>query len=161
MAKAKKRPAEAWVYVLRTDRALPLEQQSRFTLRPMTYAERAGVLDDFLRTETAADGAKIETSRVYRNAWELALEHIVSVENFPVGAADPWPQGREARVQYLDLLDNDDLLEIGNEVWTRSGLGIDGDAIKNSSAPELTSRSGDTSADQSSTTAPPAPSSPA
>lgn len=159
MAKAKKRPAEAWTYILKSDRALPQEEQSRFTLRPMTYVERAALLDDLQRTDIERDGRVIETMRVHRNAWALALAHIVAVENFPAGEPQPWPEDRAAREHYMDQIDNDDVLEIGNEIWTRSGLGIEAPEIKNSSPPGLTSISGGISAGQASTTAPSAPSS--
>jgi hypothetical protein len=53
------------------------------------------------------------------------------------------------------------VLEVGNEVWLRSTLGADEDALKNSSPPERTSASGESSPDPISTTAPSAPSSPA
>lgn len=160
MAKAKKRPAEAWTYVLKADRTLPLDQQSRFTLRPMVYAERAMVQDDFLRSETRPDGTRVDISRVYRNAGEIALEYIVSIENFPAGAAQAWPATRAERERYLEMLDDEQVLELGNETWIRSSMGIDGDAIKNVSTPEPTLRSGDTSGASTSTIAPPAPSSP-
>lgn len=155
MAKAVKRPAESWVYVLKGDRALPEEEQSRFTLRPMTYFERAAVLDDFLRSDTSTGGQDAGASRVYRNAWAIALNHIASVENFPVGTPAPWPESRAEKVSYLGMLENDDVLEIGNEVWSRSGMGIDGETIKNSLPPEPISRSGGDSAAAISTTAMP------
>lgn len=147
MAKAKKRPAESWTYVLEADRALDAAQQSRFVLSPMTYAERAAIRDDLLRGEG-------NVSKVFRNAGTIAIEHLVSIENFPAGEPQPWPADRAARERYLELLDDDDVLEIGNEIWTRSALGYrdkdteplrDGDVAKNSSTPEPTSSSGGSS----------------
>jgi hypothetical protein len=141
MAKAKKRPAEAWTYVLEADRTLDPSEQSRFTLSPMTYAQRAAVRD-----------AMTLGGRVYESAGEIAVKHIVSIENFPAGNSQPWPSDREERRRYLELLDDDAVLELGNEVWRRSTLGVDEEAVKNSSTPERTSSSGDTSAKTSSST---------
>lgn len=143
MAKAKKRPTEAWTYVLEADRSLDPSEQSRFVLAPMTYAQRAAVRDGMTQGD-----------RVYRSAGEIALDHILSIENFPSDDPRPWPAEREERRKYLELLDDDDVLEIGNEVWARSTLTYraqpsdaprDGDTVKNSSRPELTSNSGATS----------------
>lgn len=134
MAKAKKRPAEAWTYVLKADRELPRDEQSMFALAPMTYAQRAAVRDDMLRGE-----------RVFRSAGEIALRHIVSTENFPADNPAPWPTEHEKRLRYLEQLDDDDILEIGNEVWIRSTLGLDEETVKNSSPPGPTSSSGGTS----------------
>lgn len=156
MARTVKRPTTSWEYVLKADRTLPEEEQTRFTLRPMAYLERAAVLDDFQPSDPTIGGQDGGTSRIWRNAWKIALNHIVAVENFPVGAPQPWPESRGAKMAYLDLLDNDDILEIGNEVWSRSGLGIDGETIKNSSPPEHISRSGGGSEVETSTTATPA-----
>lgn len=156
MAKATKRPAEAWVYLLKDDLTLPPEQQSRFTLRPMTYVERAAVHDDFLRVETLPDGTRVDVSRVYRNAWEVLIEHLVSIENFPAGEPQPWPTDRAARERYLEMLDDEMVLELGNEIWAKSTIGLDGGVIKNSLPPEPTSRSGGTSEAAISMTAPPA-----
>jgi hypothetical protein len=133
MAKSIKRQAETWIYVIEKDRALPPEQQSRFTFRPLTFSERALVRDTM-----AVDGA----SRVYRTAGELLLDHLLSVDNFPVEHPKPWPSDRDARMQYLELLDDADVLELGNEIWLRSSLGRDETIVKNSSPPERTSSSG-------------------
>lgn len=160
MAKAIKRPAESWVYVLMRDLTLDLGQQSRFTLRPMTHAERAAVRDDIARTQEAADGSTITLMRTRQQGYSIALSHIVSIENFPSDAPKPWPTDANDRAAYLEQLADDDVLELGNEVWARSALGADGPAIKNFSTPERTSSSGDGDL-LLSTTAVSAPSSPA
>lgn len=144
MAKAVKRPPESWIYVLKADRALPERERSVFTLSPMTYAERAAVRDDMARS----------SSTVNRTAGELALAHIVSIMNFPAGETKAWPADHDARVAYLELLDDDAVVELGDEIWARSALGYrdpakpeqaerDGDQIKNSSTPAGTSPSGE------------------
>lgn len=117
----------------------------------MTYAQRAAIRDGMLGGD-----------RVFRNAGEIVVTHVVSIENFPARSPQPWPKDREDRERYLEQLDDDDVLELGNEVWVRSTLGVDGGAIKNFSPPELTSNSGGTSTNpQTSTPADSAPSTPA
>lgn len=149
MAKKNRCVAESWTYITQADRALPKEEQTRFVLSPMPWDER-----DRARDALSSDVV------VHRQARQMALEHIVAVENFPVGAPAPWPTGRAARETYLNTLDDGDVLEIGNEVWARSTLGADEESLKNSFTPERTSASGVSSAESSSTTAPSAPSSP-
>jgi hypothetical protein len=157
MAKTVKRSAESWIYVLKADRTLDPSEQTRFTLRPMTHAERAATMDDAARTLTTSEGV-VSVGRFHQNAYEIALRHIVSIENFPIGAPQPWPKDADERARYLDQLDDDDIVEVGDEVWRRSRLGADTAAVKNSLPPELTSNSGGSSATATSTTAPPAPS---
>lgn len=148
MAKAIKRPAESWSYVLRADRELEESERSIFVLAPLTYAERAAMRDDVLRGKT---------DRVYREAGDVFLSHVVSIENFPGGNPVPWPSDRDARVRYLELLDDLHVLEVGNEIWARSSIGEDEDTLKNFSPLELTSSSGESStATPASIPAPPA-----
>jgi hypothetical protein len=142
MAKALKRPAESWIYILTSDRALEEREQSRFLLSPMTFAERAAIKDDMIRSSV---------ERVYRSAGDIVLAHIVSIDNFPAGEPQPWPKKHEDRERYRELLDDDQVLELGNEIFIRSSLGYrveetdapkDGDILKNSPTPEATSTSG-------------------
>lgn len=145
MAKAVKRPAESWIYVLKADRGLEERERSVFTLAPLTYAQRAGVRDDMQRAAAAS------SDRVHRAAAEIAVTHIVLIENFPAGEPQPWPKSRGDRERYIEMLDDDHVLEIGDEIWGRSSLGFrsdpdqdpkDGDLLKNSPTPEDTSVSG-------------------
>ena len=129
MAKKKSRPAESWTYLLVSDRELPIEEQSRFTLSPLTQAERAAIQDDLARTHVATDGSKSVVARTRRQGLSIALDHIVAIENFPAGAPQPWPKDREGRETYLEMLDDDFVQEIGNEVFERSSVGV---AEKNS-----------------------------
>lgn len=153
MAKTIKRTAEAWTYVLVTDRALPIDQQTRFVLKPLTHVERATVRDSLSRLQIDAAGTKALLDRTRQEAFGLALSNIVAVENFPVGEARAWPAKKADREAFLDQLDDDDVLEIGNEIWERSKLGMDGAPIKNSSRPAPTSGSGEPSAAAAAATA--------
>jgi hypothetical protein len=126
MARAAKRPPGSWTYVLQSDRELPESEQSRFTLRPLTGAERERATDDVTRQVFRADGSVETISRMRTVARELALSHIESVENFPAGAPKPWPNGTggiEARQKFLEELADEHTFELGNEIYLRSTLG--------------------------------------
>jgi hypothetical protein len=114
-------PAERWTYVLEADRTLPIEQQSRFTLRPLSMAERAAARDNLARVHIA-HGERVITHRDRSLAFELALSHIASIENFPAGEPKPWPvdEPLSARASYLELLGDEAVREIGNEIFDRS-----------------------------------------
>lgn len=118
MAKKKTRPVGAWPYVLLADRALPEQERTTFTLRPLTAGERESVRDRLSRAGTnGVEGG------MYTEARRLCLTHIESIENFPAGAPSPWPKEPEKRAAYLEDLDDDDVFEVGNEIWIRSSLG--------------------------------------
>jgi hypothetical protein len=114
-------PAERWTYVLKSDRELPAEQQSRFTLRPLSMAERAAARDNLARVHVA-NGERIITHRDRSLAVELSLSHIEAIENFPAGDPKPWPadQPLSARLSYLELLGDEAVREIGNEIFDQS-----------------------------------------
>lgn len=115
MAKAQKRAAEAWDYVLKSDRDLPKEEQSRFTLRPMTMAEQAAYHD---AVRSGGGG-----SRIWQATVAVCPEHITAVHNFPAGAAKEWPKERAAQLAYLEDVGVDECFEIGDEIYARSKLG--------------------------------------
>lgn len=129
MAKRVTRPAESWSYVLQSDRGLPLEEQSRFVLSPLSQIERAAIRDEIARVSTASDGRKDIISRERRQGVEIVLDHLVSVENFPAGAPQKWPDKREERSAYLEQLDDDFVQELANEIWEKSTIGLE---VKNS-----------------------------
>lgn len=134
MAQRASRPAESFTYIPIADRALPVEQQSRFTLRPMTLTERAAARDNMSRTQVR-DGERTIASRSRQLAVELTLNHLLAAENFPAGEPKPWPADAPLadRQAYLELLGDDLVNEIGNEVYIRSTLaGAGGAEIKNS-----------------------------
>jgi hypothetical protein len=147
-----KRLAGSWTFILARDRAegVKPEDQTVFRLRPMTGPERDVVKDDVSRTVLQEDGLSAVVTREQQVARRICLEHIESVQNFPAGAAEPWPDDREARAHYLEMLDDAAVFEIGEEIFTKSTIG---EPEKNSSGPEPTLRSGDASPALSSTTA--------
>ena len=123
MATAQKRAAESWRYVLNTDRALPEEQQSTFILTPLNPIERADARDGMVRRVVGVTGETTVSQRDKRLSVEFCLTHIRSIENFPAGAAKPWPDDADDRLAYLDMLGDTALQELGNEIWVRSELG--------------------------------------
>jgi hypothetical protein len=139
MAKAVKRAAESWRYVLTADRELPPEEQTTFSLRPLTQAERAWAQDNLARTHFRPDGAREAVQRTHQLARELCLTNIEGIENFPAGEPKAWPESREDRERYLEQLDDAAVTEVGNQIWERSQLEP---AAKNSSTPGATSTSG-------------------
>jgi hypothetical protein len=141
-------PAETWSYVLRSDRELPLEQQSRFVLRPLTQAERLQGVDALVHTRTESGGAILQVGRSAQVARDFALSHIVSTQNFPSDGPRPWPAdgSLSERSSYLEMLSDDHVSELGNEIWTRSSLAKSEEAaLKNSSRPGVISDSGNPS----------------
>lgn len=128
--KASTRPPMSWRFIPLRDRRLPSEEQSVFTLRPMSLGERASTRDELARVQVTPDGTRTVQSRTSQVSARIARDHIVSIENFPAGAPQEWPSTVEAREKFLDQLDDDVVLEIGNEVYERSRFGP-GDPAKN------------------------------
>lgn len=117
MAKSKKRPAEAWTYVLDADKTLPEAEQSQFTLRPLTFDEDAAYRD--------AIRGKDESGRVWRATIALLPDHIVSVDNFPAGNAKPWPASPAERKAYLEEIGVDGCFELGDQIFAHSRVSDD------------------------------------
>lgn len=129
MATERKRSAETWKFTLEADTKLPADQQTTFILRPLTNIERAEARDNLARIHAAPDGSTATVTRTHRLSLDLCLSNIETVENFPAGAPLPWPEDRAARLAYLNKLEDDDVKEIGNEIWVRSVIG---GTVKNS-----------------------------
>lgn len=129
MAKKVARPAESWTYVLKDDRELRPEEQSHFVLRPLTQSERALSLDEVMRGFTSPDGVTTTVVYARRQAIETVITCLLSVENFPAGAPEPWPTSRADRLAYLNGLSVKWISELADEVFERS---IVGDDLKNS-----------------------------
>src|SRR4051812_17488062 len=117
MAKKNRCVAESWTYVLVGDRALDPDQQTRFTLRPVAAGDRDRIRDNLSWTQIHSDGGQTRVNRTRQTARTLVLDHLASVDNFPVGAPQPWPKDRADRDQYLAMLDDDDIEELGDEIW--------------------------------------------
>jgi hypothetical protein len=126
MAKTFDRLTESITYVLKADRELPVDQQTRFVLEPLKAVERMRVWDQLTITKRVT-GEVI--SRSFQQARELVLTHLIAVENFPVGKPKPWPKTPEAREEYLERLDDLDVWEIGNELRERSSIGKTPDPV--------------------------------
>lgn len=139
MAKQIKRSAESFRYVLKSDQSLQATEQTVFVLNPLSADERDRLIDEAVVTRTLPDGSKEAVDRTRQQSRGTVLAHLAGVENFPVGAPREWPKAIEDRKNYLNELADDDVLELHNELFRRSWLG---DEEKNSSSPELTSRSG-------------------
>ena len=113
------RAVEAITYIPESDRALPVEQQTKITLRPMTQAERMKAIDDEDAFSQADGATRLEGRRWQRN-YRLARDHIVAVENFPVSAPKSWPTSRADREAYLALMPEAAVFLIGQEVFDKS-----------------------------------------
>lgn len=145
MARATPRLAESWSYVLRDDRALDPSEQSVFRLNPMTQADRLVVLDDAARRVELPDGSTVVKTRQRQVSLEICLSQIAAIDNFPAGAPKPWPADEIAQRQYLEQLDDEYIKELGEEIFTRSSIGV---LEKNSWPPEPTPGSGESSAER-------------
>lgn len=118
MPKRVHRSAEAFTYVLLADRGLPADQQSRFRFRPLTVGEKLAALDGLNWVSVAADGTREVMPRAFVQSLQLVLEHLESAENFPTDEPRAWPANgsEEQQLEYLGMLDELDLLELGNEI---------------------------------------------
>lgn len=127
-----KRSFGTWKFIPPSDRNLPAAEQTTFVLKPLTQLQRMEVWDNLRWVN--ADGTQVP--RAFVQARELCLSNIESIQNFPVGDPRPWPESMKDRAEYLDQLDDMDVLIIGNEIRDHSGLD---EEIKNSSPPAPTS----------------------
>ena len=120
------RSAESFTVVLGCDRALPPDQQSRFVFRPLTQAEKMAVLDGLNWVHVHTDGSQEIMPRSFRQARELVMAHLEEAHNFPTDGPIPWPaKGSEAeRGKYLEMLEEGDLLELGNAVRYQAQPGL-------------------------------------
>lgn len=122
--KAARRPTGTWRYMLHSDRELKPEDQSVFVLKPLTQFERMEVWDDLNWLETDSTGAQVVRPRANRQAYQLCLSNIASIENFPAGSPQKWPENGdvEGKKKYLELLDDLSILLIGTEIRQKSTL---------------------------------------
>jgi hypothetical protein len=141
MAKAVKRAtAGSWTYTLKRDEGATLDERSEFVLRQLNGAERAAVMDNLSRRRTLPDRSVETAQRTRQEARAMCLSHIEAVKNFPAGDPKPWPDSIEDRETYLELLDDDDVYELGNEIYAHSVMdGERGKAVGESSPPAPTS----------------------
>lgn len=122
--KATTRPRGSWRYVLPSDRTLKPEEQSVFILKPLEQGERMVMFDDLNWLELDTAGNRILRPRANQQAYQLCLSNIESIENFPAGKPEKWPEANdvEGRKKILDMLDDLSILLIGTEIRQHSGL---------------------------------------
>ena len=140
MARQIKRSPESFTYVLQADRELSADQQTRFTLKPLTTAERHSLFERNTERIQQANGDVRLVAHTISLAREVCLEHIEAIDRFPVDRPEPWPAKSKERQAYLEQFADTDLAEIYGVLFERSWLGDD---VKNSSSPEPTSSSGE------------------
>lgn len=124
MPNATKRQVEAWWYVLLSEREKPKDQQSRFLCNPLKQGERMHVWDDHNWVTVDKDGKRSITTRGLQQAYELCLTNLAKTENFPLDGPKPWPEkGSVAeKAEYLEMLDDMDVFEIGNAIREKATL---------------------------------------
>lgn len=124
MPNATKRQVEAWWYVLLSERKRPIDQQSRFKMRPLTQSERMSVWDDSSWVHVDKEGNRTISTRAFQQARSLVLSNLIETEKFPLDGPKRWPVdgSLDEKSTYLDLLDDMDVFEIGNEVREKSTL---------------------------------------
>lgn len=123
MAIEVERSRQDFWYVLRADRDLPAEQQTRFRCNHLTALERMRVYDRASWITTDKDGGQTLNSRSFEQAMDLVISHVQAIENFPVGAPAEWPEGRAERLRYLERMADLDVFEVGNAIRDQSSLG--------------------------------------
>jgi hypothetical protein len=124
MPNATKRQVESWWYVLLSEREKPAQEQSKFLLKPLTQAERMRVWDDHNWVTVDKDRNSAVISRGLQQALSLCISQLAEVQNFPLDGPKPWPLGgsRMEKEKYLEMLDDMDILEIGNAIRDKSTL---------------------------------------
>lgn len=150
--KAARRPTGPFEIVPRGDRELPVTEQSRFLVRPLSLEERMATYDMLSVSGKVPDGTEIEMRRHWRVYCDLVRTHLVSTTNFPAGEPKPWPKDGTAdeREAYLQLLPDLELYLLGLDLFNASILE---DHAGNSSRPGPMSTSAGPSRDGTSTTA--------
>lgn len=140
--KAPIRPKGTWTFITRDDLKLPANEQTRFTLLPLTLDQRMNAWDNLKWVND--DGSM--TPKTFQQALHLCLMNVVDVENFKApraGTEDsetpdyeviPFPKdGSETQKRvFFERMADIDILLVGNEIRTRSTIG---EAEKNSSEP--------------------------
>ncbi|MDQ2668465.1 MAG: hypothetical protein M3Z05_21095 [Gemmatimonadota bacterium] len=114
--------AEPFLYTLLADRALPLDQQSRFRFRALTQGEQLAVYDGLNWVKLNDDGTRELMPRSMAQARELVLTHLEHAYNFPTDGPLEWPAdgSRKEKEDYLRMLAPLDVYELGNELRTHA-----------------------------------------
>jgi len=119
-------------YVLKSERDLPADGQTRWNIRPLKWRERADVQDGVIVTEISMMGPKTgQRSGIMKHLSgtqaRLALEKgLISVENLlgPDGSPVAYHQTLDParKEEVLDSLDPEWTKEIAEEILRMSGL---------------------------------------
>jgi hypothetical protein len=119
-------------YVLKIDRELPKEEQTKFHIRPLKWRERADVQDGMIVTEINVTGPKNAPSRgVMRHLSgtqaRVAVEKgLIRIENLrgPTGEIMKYDESSDAtwKETVLDSLNPEWTKEIAEEILIMSGL---------------------------------------
>lgn len=127
---ASKRQIGNWQWIHPEDAKLPPEQQTVFTLSPMTQAERMESYDmgNWVRM---VNGQRMIEPRAFRQAREICLSHVVDVANLrkevPGGTEllnFPSNGTAEEKSAFFDsYVDEIILFHIANEIRDRSTIG--------------------------------------
>ena len=124
MAKKAQRAVEEFAYTPKADLALS-DEQSRFRFRPLTQSERLNALDTSEKIVVDGGGERSVQPRGFAQARELVLLTLVSTDNFPAGEPVDYPamKSHAEKSNYLEMVDDILLFELGNYVFSRSALG--------------------------------------
>jgi hypothetical protein len=119
MAKAKK--TRTWEYILRDDQELPKEEQTVWTLQPLSHRAMSEMAD--AQTQEFGDEGKIHIFMMLGTRRRIALRYgIKSVSNFTdeSGQEVSFEEGKPVPDSFLDRLEDNWLDEIAGQI-IRSG----------------------------------------
>lgn len=126
-----KRATETWTFIHESDRDLPPDQQTIFTLEPLSLPEEMAVIE----AQQAIATDPVTQERIVRDRkWTAALEvfcgHVVAIDNFPPGAngqAKKWPREGtpQERVEFAGQFSSVTIYDIAKEIFNRGLLSAD------------------------------------
>jgi hypothetical protein len=129
------RPTETWKFIHESDKALPEDQQTIFTLEPLSLTEEMAAIEAQQAIATnPVSGERVVRDRKWTAALEMFCAHVVDIENFPPGAnggARKWPRSGsiEERLEYASQFSSVVIYDIAQAIFNR---GLLSDDAKNS-----------------------------
>ena len=118
-------PRERYPYVLKRERSLPVEGQTRFFLRPLTCEELASLEDNSVRFNVQTDEMRVQSGTTLIRTLQLGL---VGWENFGGAEFKVTTIGgtktvrTEVTKECLDLLSPADRRELANAITEQNRL---------------------------------------